>query len=119
MKMKARGDRADTPNRNKDGDLVLSPIAWWSTEDVWEYVGYVNSGLWEGFSDFKEVMRIYADGGGTSCAVVSDSIFEGGAKRKKGGCGQRFGCHSCQLAFDASLSTMVETDLGTHTHDRC
>ncbi len=111
LKMKARGENPDTPKRNRDGDLVLSPIALWTTEDVWEAIGYVSAGLWEGFSDFKEVMRIYADGGGTSCAVVSDAIFEGGDKKRKGGCGSRFGCHGCQaVGNDKSLQNMVDFD---------
>jgi DNA sulfur modification protein DndC len=110
IKMKARGENPDVPKKNKDGDYVLSPIAIWTTEDVWEYIGYVSAGMWEGFSDMQEVMRIYADGGGTSCAVVSDAIFEGGDKKKKGGCGARFGCHLCQMSVDASLQNMVDFD---------
>ena len=37
--MKARGDRPDVPVRNADGELVLSPIAMWTTDDVWELIG--------------------------------------------------------------------------------
>jgi DNA sulfur modification protein DndC len=110
MKMKARGDRADVPVRNGDGELVLCPVAMWSTEDVWEYIGYVSSGVWEGFSDMKEVMRIYAHSAGTSCAVVADSIYEGGKKNMKGGCGTRTGCWTCLQSEDKSLQNMVDFD---------
>lgn len=110
IRMKARGDRADVPVRNKDDELVLCPVAHFSTEDVWEYIGNVASGLWEGFSDMKEVMRIYAHSAGTSCAVVADTIYEGGRKNKKGGCGTRTGCWVCQQSEDRSLQNMVDFD---------
>ena len=110
LKMKLRGENPDIPKKNKDGDLILSPVAFWTTEDIWEAIGYISGGAWESFTDMKEVLRIYADGGGTSCAVVSDAIFEGGNKKKKGGCGARFGCHLCQMSIDASLQNMVDFD---------
>lgn len=110
IRMKARGDRADTPVRNKDLELVLCPVAHFSTDNIWEYIGNVTSGLWEGFSDMKEVMRIYAHSAGTSCAVVADTIYEGGRKNKRGGCGQRTGCWTCLQAEDRSLQNMVEFD---------
>ncbi len=44
-RMLARGDRADLPVRNSDNELTLCPIGDWSTEDAWEYVGEVASGL--------------------------------------------------------------------------
>ncbi len=56
------------------------------------------------------MMRIYADAGGTSCAVVSDAILEGLNGRRTGKCGARTGCWVCQQAHDKSLRTMVETD---------
>lgn len=108
--MMARGERDDKPQRNKDGELVLSPIARWSTEDVWEYIGMVTSGIWEGFSDFAEMMRIYSHSAGTSCAVVADAIHEGGEKKRKGGCGTRTGCWSCQMSEDKSLEALIEFD---------
>lgn len=109
MHMKARGDRADVPVRNKDNELVLCPIALWATEDVWEFAGYVTSGIWTAFTDFVECMRIYSHSAGTSCAVVADAIHEG-AKVKKGGCGARHGCYVCLQAEDKSLEAMIEFD---------
>lgn len=95
---------------NKDGDHVLSPLCHWDTDMVWEFVGEVVSGERETYSDFTEMMRIYADAGGTSCAVVSDAILEGMNGRRTGKCGARTGCWVCQQAHDRSLRTMVETD---------
>jgi DNA sulfur modification protein DndC len=109
LHMKARGDRADVPVRNKDNELVLCPLALWATEDIWEFAGMVTSGLWSAFTDFQETMRIYSHSAGTSCAVVADAIHEG-ASAKKGGCGARHGCWSCLQAEDKSLEAMIEFD---------
>jgi len=110
MNMKMRGERHDVPVRNKDGELVLSPIARFSTDDVFEYLGMVSAGIWEGFSDMKEVLRIYAHAGGTSCAVVSHDIAEAAKKRKKQSCTARTGCHLCMRVQDLSLKTLVDYD---------
>lgn len=106
--MKARGERHDVPVRNKDGELVLSVISRWRTEDVWEYVGLCSSGLIETFSDMTEMSRIYAHASGTSCAVVAEAIEEGVKTKKRGGCTARTGCFICQQAEDKSLAQMVE-----------
>ncbi|MGN5480231.1 hypothetical protein ACTMU2_35860 (plasmid) [Cupriavidus basilensis] len=37
--MRLRGDTDITASRNKDGDLVISPVAHWSDDDIWEAVG--------------------------------------------------------------------------------
>lgn len=107
--MRKRGERDDRPVLNKDGEYVLSPICSLSTDDVWEALAYYGSGVWPSYSDFEDTKRIYADAGGTSCAVVADAIFEGSAS-KSGKCGARFGCHLCLQTEDRSLKTMVEYD---------
>jgi DNA sulfur modification protein DndC len=108
LNMKIRGENATVPVPNKDGDLILSPICNWETDDIFEYLGTRNDGL--SYSDFKETLRIYAHSEGTSCAVVAASIEEGGTKRKKGGCGTRTGCHVCQQSNDKSLENLIEFD---------
>ena len=60
------------------------------------------------------MMRIYADAGGTSCAVVSDAILEGLSGKRAGRCGARTGCFVCLQSYDKSLKTMVETDERYH-----
>lgn len=110
LRMKGRGDNAINPVRNKDGDLVLSPICNFTTEDVWEFIGEAASSMRPSYTDFKDTMRIYSDAGGTSCAVVSDAILDGLSKKRTGKCGARTGCFVCQQAYDKSLRTMVETD---------
>lgn len=108
--MRARGESETNAARNKDGDLVLSPIAHWSDDDVWEAIALYGSGSRPCFSDFEEMRRIYAHSVGTSCAVVADAILEGGGARRQGKCGARLGCHVCQMAEDRSLANMIEFD---------
>lgn len=109
-RMTERGESWEVPIRNKDGDLVLSAIADWTTDDVWEMVGLVRAGAVTSYSDFDDLFRLYADGGGTSCAVVSDAIMEENRK-KSSGCGARFGCHMCtRVKADKSLENMISGD---------
>ena len=114
LAMKERGESASEPVQNKDGDWTLSPICWWTTDEIWEFIGEVVGGERETYTDFKETMRIYADAGGTSCAVVSDAILDGLSKKKSGKCGARTGCWVCLQAYDKSLRTMVEGDSRYH-----
>lgn len=110
LAMKLRGDRHDEPTRNKDGDLVLSPIALFSQDDVWEYIGLASSGIIDSYSNFEETKRIYAASVGTSCVVVADALIEGGKKTRVGKCGARHGCWSCLQSEDKSLEAMVAMD---------
>jgi DNA sulfur modification protein DndC len=119
--MKGRGDRADAPVRNRDGDLILCPIAAWETETVWEYIGEVASGLREAYTDFGEVKRIYAHAGNSSCAIVSDLSFEeasAGKRKRRGTCSARTGCWVCQQAEDKSLEEMINFDEERYAYAR-
>ncbi|MFC4518495.1 phosphoadenosine phosphosulfate sulfotransferase [Cupriavidus pinatubonensis] len=109
--MRQRGESALRPARNPDGDLVLSPVAHWQDDDIWEGIALYGSGARPGYSDFEDMRRIYAHSVGTSCAVVADAILAGGGtSRRQGKCGARLGCHVCQMAEDKSLANMVEYD---------
>lgn len=106
--MRKRGESATTPVRNKDGHLVLSPIAHWTEEDVFELLGNIGSGLLASYSCFKETFRIYAHSAGSNCAVLAMDTH---AARKSPGCGSRHGCWSCvRVDRDASLESMIEFD---------
>lgn len=108
--MRLRGDSDNAASRNKDGDLVISPVAHWSDDDIWEAASLYAGGARPGYSDFEEMRRIYAHSVGTSCAVVADAILDGGGGRRQGKCGARLGCHVCQMAEDKSLANMVAYD---------
>lgn len=105
-----RGETDSTPYRNKGGELMMSPLAYWSTDAIWELIGYIRSDLVPSYSSMEEVVQLYSDAGATSCAVVNDAISEG-TKNARGGCGARFGCYVCQaVANDTSLQSMIESD---------
>ncbi|KDR28482.1 phosphoadenosine phosphosulfate reductase family protein [Caballeronia zhejiangensis] len=119
--MQARGDRADTPARNADGELTLCPIADWSTEDVWEWIGEVTSGLRTAYTDFQETTRVYAHAGNSSCAIVSELTFEeatAGKRKRRGQCDARTGCWVCQQAEDRSLEEMIFFDEERYAYAR-
>lgn len=120
--MKSRGERDDVPVRNKEGDLVLSPIAAWQTEeDVWTYIGEAASGLRPAYTDFEEIKRIYAHAGNSSCAIVSDLSFEeatAGKRKRRGSCSARTGCWVCQQAEDRSLEEMINFDEERYAYAR-
>lgn len=108
-RMRERGERPDEPWKGDDGAMYISPIAEWTADDVWEYLGYCKNGAPDflTFSDFDGVWRIYADAAGTSCAVVGDMATKGRSKP----CGARTGCWACTpIGRDKSLETMIETD---------
>lgn len=98
--------------RNQKGDFVrnelqLSPICFFSQEDVWVILAELQAGERASFTDAKDIWEAYRDGGGTSCAVVSDDAMKASAKA----CGARFGCSLCAaVGRDKSLEAMIESD---------
>lgn len=107
-RMHERGDSDKTPVKNKEGELVLSPIALWTTDEVWEVLALAGAGELLSYSDFQDTFRLYADAGGTSCAVVSDAIM---SSKPKTGCGARQGCHVCvAVSSDASMENFIAGD---------
>lgn len=106
--MLERAESDTTPARNKDGDLVLSPVCFWTEDMVWECLGEAAAGSYGPcYSDFAEMRRIYAHSSATSCAVVADALSKG---RTRGGCGTRTGCWSCQQSEDKSLQNLISFD---------
>ncbi|HDY85831.1 MAG TPA: phosphoadenosine phosphosulfate sulfotransferase [Methylophaga aminisulfidivorans] len=111
-KMEKRKETHLSPMRNKDGDLVFAAIADFETDDVWEWIGYVRSGLIESYSDFEDLTRIYADSGASGCAVISDSITESLKSQRGNSCTARSGCITCLRVgkTDKSLENMIQSD---------
>lgn len=104
--MTKRGENAYKAVRNKNNELILSPICDWTTDEVFEYLGTRDGA--ESYSDFKDTLRLYAHAESQSCAVVAATIESG--KQKKGGCGARHGCFVCQQSVDKSLENMIQFD---------
>lgn len=107
-RMDERGESGVRP-WEKDGQLFLSPIATWTSDDVWELLGRMRSGAMPSFTDAADVFDLYAAGGGSSCAVVADMATEGAKKSRA--CGARFGCSLCAaVGRDKSLENMLASD---------
>ncbi|MHB1704741.1 MAG: phosphoadenosine phosphosulfate reductase domain-containing protein [Acidithiobacillus sp.] len=112
-RMAGRGETAEMPWQGDDEHWYLSPIAHWTTDQVWEYLGRCRAGDpdYLTFSRFEDVFRIYADAAGTSCAVVGDMVTRGQSKP----CGARTGCAVCTpIGRDKSLEAMIESDPRYH-----
>jgi DNA sulfur modification protein DndC len=88
-------------------ELRLSPIAYWSQEDVWVFLSELTSGERKSFTDAKDIWDVYRDGGNSSCVVVADDTMKANSKA----CGARFGCALCTaVGRDKSLESMIEAD---------
>lgn len=98
--MKSRGESAVTPVKNKDGDYILSPIMYWSLDNVFEFIGYSAAGEFDAYSDFSGLLELYRNANGGACELVAYAD----GKAPKSGCGARTGCWHCQRAPEENES---------------
>jgi 3'-phosphoadenosine 5'-phosphosulfate sulfotransferase (PAPS reductase)/FAD synthetase len=104
--MVKRGESNLVPVEINDS-LILSPIALFSLDDVWQYIANVINGREPSYSDFTELMDVYRDGEGGACAVIAYMDN----KARTAGCGARFGCSVCnRVADDKSMENMLTLD---------
>lgn len=105
--IKQRGERFDTPWRNCDGRLMLSPLLQWTFDDIWEQIGLCHVGEIESYSDFADTIEFYRSSGGTSCVVVSDMAMQKFSKP----CSARGGCWTCTaVQQDRSMQNLIASD---------
>jgi len=103
-RMTRRGESALVPVRSDDGELVLSVIAWWTLEDVWDTLEMLlqpeTSPYQSAISQesVHRLFRIYADSNDGVCGVV---LGDGG---NRAACGARTGCHTCLVTGDKDKS---------------
>lgn len=110
--MEARGESHESIAKNKKTGDSFAPIATWMDEEVWSYLiaagterVLANGMPMQGFSNFEETNRIYADAQDEGCHLFGDP------NQKRGGCGARHGCWSCsKVSNNASLQAMVDKD---------
>lgn len=80
--------------------LVLSPIADWTSDDVWEYLFTHNPPPWGGSHDF--MLDLYRQANGGECPVVMDLNTPSCG-------GSRFGCWTCTVVkTDKSMESFIE-----------
>lgn len=105
QKMRGRGDNATMPVREDDGTWTLSPLSEWTTDHVWEYLGYAQRGDYDAYSDFGAVFDLYA-------AASDGCLLNGGGGSA---CGARDGCVLCvAITEDKSLMRMIESNPGRY-----
>ncbi|NRH44461.1 MULTISPECIES: phosphoadenosine phosphosulfate reductase domain-containing protein [unclassified Pseudomonas] len=114
--MEARGERADVPvNTAKPGETptwVLSPIADFTTEDIFCFLAEVTNERFQTYSDFKRLTDVYRDAAGE--CMINVFIRDGGAERKTS-CGSRHGCWGClRVSTDRSMENMLAEESGKH-----
>jgi len=119
--MEARGESAYEPvNMASEGEKpswVLSPIADFTTMDIFTFLGRVTNGRFETYSDFQQLTEIYRDSAGGEC-MVNVFMREGGVERRTA-CGSRHGCWGClRVSTDRSMEQMLAEETGKHAHMR-
>ena len=112
--MESRGETASVL-ADHDGRLLMSPIADWLEETVWELIGSAGTamGLYPVWApDFRDVVAAYRDAASGECPVVA-----GAGRQGRTGCGARFGCLTCvTVRTDKSLEAMAAD--ARHAHLR-
>lgn len=113
VRIAKRNEHGDGIWSNSDGELRISPILSFSTDDVWETLGYAAAGIINSYSDFAEVIEFYRDAGG-GCVVLSADSTRGSSKP----CGARSGCWACTRAgkADRSAEQLVESNETKYGH---
>lgn len=109
--MEAAGERADTPVRYPEddprGEWVLSPIAEWTLNDVFQAIGHVRNKRWSTYSDFEALTKIYRSTNEGLCMV--NAFMKGQPKTPP--CNARTGCWVClHVSRDASLESLLKDD---------
>lgn len=106
MKLRNESDMFPTFVSSSDGgNWTLSPIANFTTWDIFEYIGLVTSGKIETYSNFQALVDIYRDSEGGECMV---NIYISGTGSPKTSCGSRHGCHQCfAVSKDRSMDNML------------
>lgn len=101
--------RRGIDENGKPSHLFLSPIAYWTTDDVWMYLAMARSGEIDSYSSFEETFRVYADSMGTSCVIVAEDMYK--ALKNSRACGARTGCSVCTaVGVDKSMENMLSGD---------
>jgi len=116
--MATRGESAFEPvnmaKPDKKAEWVLSPIADFTTMDIFQFLGNVTSGLISTYSDFQALTEVYRDAAGD--CMVNVFIRDGGVERKTA-CGARHGCWGClRVSTDASMENMLKEETGKHSY---
>lgn len=100
MQARKSNDRQLNPHHEIPDALVMTPIADWSTDEVWEYLFIHNPPPWGGNHDY--MLSLYRQASGGECPVVLDLNTPSCG-------GSRFGCWTCTVVKqDKSMQGFIE-----------
>ncbi|WP_213766602.1 phosphoadenosine phosphosulfate reductase family protein [Caballeronia sp. dw_19] len=114
--MALRGESADSVIRHDSGALTLSPLADWSTDEIWSMLGALMEPDCLPFpsplapATIARLSDVYRAGNGGTCGVV---LGESGARAA---CGSRFGCALCCVSGDRDKSMEFMVQETEHKH---
>lgn len=116
--MAARGESALAPvNMASEGEKpswMLSPIADFTTMDIFQFLSDVTNGRITTYSDFVQLTEVYRDSAGD--CMVNVMLRDNGVERKTS-CGARHGCWMClRVASDKSMENMLAQEDGKYAY---
>ncbi len=92
-------------------ELVLSPVAHFTTMDIFEYIGRVRSGKISTYSNFDQLVEIYRDLNNGDCMVTA---YIANKEASRPPCSARTGCWICtRVSRDESAENMISAEDGT------
>jgi len=101
MDRRELNERGLNPHHEIPNALVSTPIAHWSTDEVWECLFTHNPPPWGGSHDF--MLNLYRQASGGECPLVLDLNTPSCG-------GTRFGCWTCTVVKeDKSMRGFIET----------
>lgn len=101
MEARVTNARGLNPHGEIPDALVLTPIADWNTDQVWEYLFTHNPPPWGGSHDF--MLNLYRQASGGECPVVLDLNTPSCG-------GSRFGCWTCTVVReDRSMQGFIDS----------
>ena len=115
-KMEERNDRADVPTKifkgkakkANDYEWMMSPIAYWSLDDVYMCAGECTSNLRTTYSNLEKMIEIYRSSNGGECLI---NLQQKGGTSGKTSCGARHGCWTCHaVGEDKSMANMIANE---------
>lgn len=109
--MAERGESAVDVAVNEQGDKVLSPLADFTMNDVFAFIGKVRGEQIECYSSFDELVEHYRDMNGGDCMVSVYATGQAGST----GCGARSGCWTClRVQNDTSMENLIADERYAH-----
>ncbi len=111
--MTERGESAtDAVDAMDDGQLVLSPIAHFSTMEVFEFIGYVRSEKIKTYDRWDNLVELYRDANNGDCMV---NAYIANREQARTPCSARTGCWGyLRISSDTSANSLLAHEDGKY-----